>query len=183
MSDNALFSLLSEGDEKAFAEVYARYWSILYLYARKFSGRNDQAEDIVQEVFISLWNRPELELQTSLAAYLYTSVRYKIFDLLDHEKVRVKHQAALEQFFNTHPVPADSALIERELIMQIESAIKLLPSKMRGVFELSRKSGLSQKEIASQLNISDKTVKKQVSNAIKILRLRLDKLASIFFLF
>lgn len=180
ISDNALFSLLLEGDDHAFTEIYNRYWSILYLYVLKFSGRNDQAEDIVQDVFISLWKRTDkAKHQTSLSGYLYTSVRYKIFDLIDHEKVRAKHLTSLAEFLDTNRIVADSALIERDLKNSIESAIQLLPSKMREVFELSRKEGMSQKEISAQLKISDKTVKKQMSKALKILRLKLGKLTSV----
>lgn len=184
MSDKALLSLLSAGDDKAFAEIYNRYWSVLYLYACKFSGHNDQAEDIVQEVFVALWNKSgELELQTSLAAYLYTSVRYKIFDLIDHEKVKAKYLASFGAYLNAEKTIADSAILEKELLTEIESAIQLLPAKMRQVFELSRKNGLSQKEIAVQLNISDKTVKKQVSNAMRILRLKLGILSAVLLFF
>ncbi|OOQ57711.1 RNA polymerase sigma-70 factor [Mucilaginibacter pedocola] len=183
-SDNDLFLLLAESDERALAEIYDRYWAVLYLYATKFSWHADGAEDIVQDVFIDLWNRaPELDLNSSLSAYLYAAVRYKIFDLLDHEKVKEKHLASLSAFLEKQQATPDSAIIEKELANQIELAIEALPAKMREVFELSRKNGLSQKEIALHLNISDKTVKKQVSNAIKILRLKLGTLISVLLFF
>ncbi|WP_316817126.1 RNA polymerase sigma-70 factor [Pedobacter nyackensis] len=178
--DDELFLLFKAGERRAYEQIYNRYWAIMYVYARKIMADEDDAQDIVQEVFTYLWNKgPELVIKSSLSVYLYTSVRYRIFDLLDHRKVRTDYKAYLQQFIEEGVYITDEELRLKELVAVVEKEISLLPPKMREMFELSRNEGLSHKEIADQLGVSDLTVKKQVSNAVKILKGKL-KLFSIF---
>lgn len=178
--DDELFLLFKAGNPKAYEQIYNRYWAIMYVYARKIMADEHDAQDIVQEVFTYLWNKgPELVIKNSLSVYLYTSVRYRIFDLLDHKKVRTDYKAYLQQFIEEGAYITDEELRLKELVAVIEKEVSLLPPKMREMFELSRNEGLSHKEIADQLGVSDLTVKKQVSNAVKILKGKL-KLFSIF---
>lgn len=178
--DDELFLLFKAGERKAYEQIYNRYWAIMYVYARKIMADEDDAQDIVQEVFTYLWNKgPELVIKSSLSVYLYTSVRYRIFDLLDHRKVRTDYKAYLQQFIEEGAYITDEELRLKELVAVVEKEISLLPPKMREMFELSRNEGLSHKEIADQLGVSDLTVKKQVSNAVKILKGKL-KLFSMF---
>lgn len=171
LSDNELINLLKDGDNSAYTEIYKRYWAILFRHARKMLRNDDEAKDIVQDVFAALWVRiSELNLEGSLSSYLYSAVRYKIFDLIDKKKVRGNYFASLEKFIEEGDYTTDNVIREKELAAQIEEEIAMLPLKMRQVFELSRKSDLSHKEIASKMHISDQTVKKQIHNAIKILR-------------
>jgi len=178
--DDELFLLFKAGERKAYEQIYNRYWAIMYVYARKIMADEDDAQDIVQEVFTYLWNKgSELVIKTSLSVYLYTSVRYRIFDLLDHRKVRTDYKTYLQQFIEEGTYITDEQLRLKELVAVIEKEVSLLPPKMREMFEMSRNEGLSHKQIADQLGVSDLTVKKQVSNAVKILRGKL-KLFSIF---
>ncbi|SMC64518.1 RNA polymerase sigma factor [Pedobacter africanus] len=178
--DDELLLLFKAGDRNAYEQIYNRYWAIMYVYARKIMADADDAQDIVQEVFTYLWHKgAELSIKTSLAVYLYTAVRYRIFDLLDHRKVRTDYKAYLQQFIDEGEYITDNQLRERELVAVIEREVALLPAKMREMFEMSRNEGLSHKEIAEKLGVSDLTVKKQVSNAVKILKEKL-KLFSIF---
>lgn len=180
-TDGELISLLKDSDQAAYTEIYDRYHGLLFIYACKITRDEAEAEDIVQEVFFYLWDkRYTITFQTSLSSYLYTAVRYKFFNLLDRKKVRDDHATSLQNFMDNEPVQADHVVRERELALLIEKEIALLPSKMREVFELSRKGQLSHKEIAIKLNISEKTVKNQVNNALKELR---TKLGVLFFLF
>ena len=184
LSDYELLLLIKNGNREAFSEIYQRYYSVLYVYAGKFSSDADEIEDVIQDVFLSFWLKSgELELNHSLAAYLYSCVRYRIFDLLDKLQVRDRHLASLEDFIQNYQRLPDALIIEKQLQSEIESAISSLPIKMRNVFELSRNQGLSQKQIAQYLNISDRTVKNQVSNALKLLRLKLETLMSISIFF
>ncbi|MDR6784001.1 RNA polymerase sigma-70 factor (ECF subfamily) [Pedobacter africanus] len=178
--DEELLLLFKAGDRNAYEQIYNRYWAIMYVYARKIMADADDAQDIVQEVFTYLWHKgAELSIKTSLSVYLYTAVRYRIFDLLDHRKVRTDYKAYLQQFIDEGEYITDNQLRERELVAVIEREVALLPAKMREMFEMSRNEGLSHKEIAEKLGVSDLTVKKQVSNAVKILKEKL-KLFSIF---
>jgi RNA polymerase sigma-70 factor (family 1) len=174
LSDIELVPLLCAADKYAYTEIYKRYRGLLYVYACKIFKDEDEAEDVVQEIFVSLWNKKEsLVLNSNLSVYLYGSVRHKFFNSLDHEKVRANYRASLSTFIDSGEYTTDNLLREKELIYLIEKEVRLLPPKMREVFELSRKENLSHKEIAERLNISDKTVKKQMNNAIKILRIKL----------
>ncbi|MNY42681.1 RNA polymerase sigma factor [compost metagenome] len=119
-------------------------------------------------------------LSSKLSVYLYGAVRHKFFNSLDHEKVKANYRASLSTFIDSGEYTTDNLLREKELIHLIEKEVSLLPPKMREVFELSRKEHLSHKEIAGRLNISDKTVKKQMNNAIKILKVKLGPFFSLF---
>lgn len=159
-------------DQAAFAEIYERYWSVLFLHARNLLRDNEEARDIVQELFTSLWQRSNsLEAtNTSLSAYLYKAIRNKVFDHLKHKKVVKDYLDSLNEFLEEGTIETDTLVREKELAAVIEKEIALLPKKMRVIFELSRKQHLSYQQIAGQLDISEHTVKSQVSNALRILR-------------
>lgn len=174
-SDSELLTLIASDDDQAFAEVYHRYKGVLFLHARRMLGNDEEAKDVLQELFTTLWTkRNSINLTTSLSAYLYAAVRNRVFDMIAHRKIEEKYIASLAGFIEKGEYVTDEQLLEQELKELIEKEIALLPPKMREVFELSRKQELSYKEIADQLHISDKTVKKQVNNALHILRGKLD---------
>lgn len=171
LGDNELLSAFKNGDQSAFKLLYERYWQLLYVSACKVIKDEDEAKDIVQEVFISLLNKGrEVNIHGSIANYLYTAVRYKVLDAISRQKVRTDYADSLEDFISAKNYSTDQTLLEKEITVEIEKEIQNLPLKMREVFELSRKDDLSHKEIAKILHISDKTVKKQISNAIKLLK-------------
>lgn len=179
LSDNELIKLLQSGDRDSFNQIYRRYGSLLYIYALKLTDNKDDADDIVQEVFISLLTKETLDIKKTLSAYLYSAVRYKIFDLFAHKKVKSGYAESLQQFIDNGEYITDNYIREKELAGLVEKEIGLLPVKMRQIFESSRKANLSQKQIAEKFNISEKTVKKQINNSIKILKLKLGKLISL----
>ena len=173
-SDLELLSRVREGDESAFEAIYKRYYSLLYIHACKLLKESDEAEDCVQEVFSGLWQKAgQLEISVSLSSYLYTSIRNRVLNRIEHKRVKDAYLFSMQRFMKEGESIIDEELRVRELTALIEKEIAALPEKMREVFELSRREELSHKEIAEKLKISDKTVKKQVSNAIKILRNRL----------
>lgn len=182
LSDNELLILLKSGHKDSFNAVYNRYGSLLYIYALKLTSNEDDANDIVQEVFLSLLTREDLEIKKTLSSYLYSAVRYKIFDLFAHRKVKDNYAESLQQFIDTGEFITDNYIREKELAALIEKEIRLLPPKMREVFESSRKAHLSQKQIAEKFDISEKTVKKQINNSIKILKMKLGKLIVLAFI-
>jgi RNA polymerase sigma-70 factor (ECF subfamily) len=166
--------LLKSGEHTAFVEIYERYWTVLYLHARKILRNEAEAEDVVQEMFSSLWlKRESISLKSTLSSYLYSSVRYKIFNQIEHKKVISDYLKSLQQFIKEGELVTEELYREKELAELIEKEIQALPPKMRQIFELSRKQYLSYKEIAEQLEISEHTVKSQVSNALRILKLKL----------
>ena len=174
ISDNELIGLLKTADPHAFAELFNRYHHPLYLHARRMLGDDDGAKDIVQDVFAATWSkREQLVITSSVHAYLYSSIKNRILNFIAHQKVVSKYEDSLDSFLEQGITYTDDQVREKELTRIIEREIKLLPEKMREVFELSRNEELSYKEIAERLNISENTVKKQAQRAIKILRLKI----------
>jgi len=180
-TDDELFCLLKEGNAVAYKIIYDRYKSILYIHAYKILQDEEEAKDIIQDLFTVLWNkREEINLKGSLSTYLYSAVKNRVLDLIAHKKIRSRYEDSLQGFLVSGECLTDQNFQEKELRIIIEKEISLLPSKMRKVFELSRKEYLSYKQIAEQMHISDKTVKKQINNSIKILRLKLSSLLVLF---
>lgn len=184
LSDTRLVSLLKEGDQHAYAEIYERYFSALYLHAYNRLRDNSEAKDIVQELFAQLWEKREAsDPKTNLSNYLYTAVRNRVLNALAHQQVRSKYFQSLPVVIDTGQSLTDHRARERQLAAIIEKEVQTLPPKMREVFELSRKANLTHKEIAEALDISEQTVRSHVKGALKILRVKLGILVYIAFLF
>ncbi|MFC3560919.1 RNA polymerase sigma factor [Pedobacter jamesrossensis] len=179
LTDNELFSLIQSGDKYAFEEIYDRFNGLLYIYACKLVSDREDARDIVQEIFVYLWSNPNIKIKSQLSSYLYTAVRYKVFDWLDKNKSKSNYLLSLGNFIEQGNCITEDYIREREFASIIEKEVSLLPAKMRQIFEMSRQQHLSQKEIAEILHLSDKTVKKQMSNALKVLRLKLTSFISL----
>lgn len=183
VSDHDLVFLLREGNKEAYTEIYNRYKWLLHAHAYKKLGDRHAANDLVQELFASLWTKREnLKLTSTLSAYLYTSIRNGVLNIFEHRQVESKYIDSLAAFADDYIAATDHLVREKQLMEIIEREIAALPPKMREVFELSRKSHLTHKEIAEYLCISEETVKRQVKNALKILRIRLGLLLYVILL-
>jgi len=170
VTDNELISLLKEGDHEAFKEIYERYIFQLLNHAYNKTRDREEAKDIVHEVFTLLWSKRDIiELNINLSGYLYTCVRNAFLNQIAKQEVQSRYLRSLAQFASVGQIITDHRVRERQLIAIIEHEIECLPPKMRQVFKLSRKEYLSHKEIAIKLQISEQTVSKHVTNAIKIL--------------
>lgn len=180
-SDDELLLAFQAGNRQAYEAIYDRYWQLLFRHARKMLNDETAGKDVVQEVFAALWaKRNDQLIKPPLAALLYHITRNKVLDLIKHSKVEEKYYSSLKKIMEASEALPDELYIERELYERIEEEISRLPEKMRIVFEMSRKAHKSHKEIADELGISDKTVKKQVSNAIHILKDKLGDTMNIF---
>lgn len=174
-SDSELTLRLCEGDEAAYAEIFRRYSGVLYRHAYNKLGDTDDAKDIVQDVFASVWDNHETIGETAnLAGYLYSCIRYKVINKQIRDKRISESEVHVMEALESRAELADTKVREQELQLIIEAEVARLPSKMRQIFVLSRNQHLSHKEIAEQLNLSPTTVRKQVQNALKILRLKLE---------
>lgn len=182
LSDLELVGLIKEGHSKAFAEIYERYWALLLRHAIGLLKDEDEAKDIVQDVFkVLLEKGTSLEIHTSLSSFLYTSTRYRILNHFRHSKVAESYLATLQSELEPGLPSTDQIIEEKELTRLIENGLEKLPPKMREVFELSRINEYSYREISDKLNLSDHTVKRQISNALKIMRDSLNR-GLLFFL-
>ena len=180
-SKSYIHERLKTGDIKAFEMLYNEQYIPLCCFAQRFVFDLDTAREIVQDVFVRIWEkRTSLPVEISLKAYLYTSVRNKCIDYLKHlnveyefEKKRIKEiRESGNNSFNTIDDPLDG-LVTKELENAIKDATENLPQKCREIFELSRFKGLKYREIAEKLNISVKTVETQMSRAIESLKKKL----------
>lgn len=167
-SDLQLVALLKQSNEKALSELYMRYWDKLLVVAANHLDSPQEAEEVLQDIFFSLWQRREtLELKYSLATYLSVAVKYRIINLMDKQyRLRHKMEARIPDADLLAP-SAETTLLEKELMEQIAGAVKRLPEKCRIVFTMSREQGMSHKQIAAELNISEKTVTNHLTKAIK----------------
>ena len=174
ITDTELVSLLQEGNKEAYEEIYHRFKGVLYIHAFRMLQDQEEAKDVVHEIFSRIWTkRGQLNFTIGLSAYLYTSVRNLILDQIAHRKVESDYLSSLQAFIRADDYITDHLIREKELVAMIDREIAALPPKMREIFELSRKANLTHRQIAEQLGISEKTVKKQVNNALKTLRLKL----------
>ncbi|EHQ27676.1 RNA polymerase sigma factor [Mucilaginibacter paludis] len=179
-TDVELILKLRQGDVAAFTEIHTRYYGLLYRHALQRLGDSEEIQDILQELFSYLWdNRETNQFETSLPAYLYTAVRNRILNVYRRNKLKYNYFDSLQSFINNNSSEPDENIRIKQLSALIEAEIAKLPSQMRMVFEMSRKSNLSHQEIADKLGISVLTVRKQVQNSLKILKV---KLKSYFFI-
>ncbi len=168
---------MADNDQAAFTTVYRRHWETLFTTTVRVIGNKEDAEDIIQEVFTSLWNRRKvLNLTGPLTGYLQASVKYKAINYIERNITRRHYLAALSQAAEAG-VPASPEVLLRvkEVQQLIQTVIENMPPKMREVFQLSRREHLSHKEIATQLGISEQTVKKHIQHALQSLRLAMGK--------
>lgn len=179
-ADELLLFQLSKGSEQAFSKLYDTYWEGLFLYVMGILGEENEAEDVVQDVFITLWRiKTQLTHVRVLRSYLMSMARNKAVKQLFRHKSRVEYLDDFGDFADKYEQSAEQKLITNELSGYIDREIANLPAKMQEVFILSRKEGLSNKEIAKRLSISPHTVKKQINNSIKQIRGRLGYLTFI----
>lgn len=170
-TDTELLSLLKGDDHAAFGEIYNRYWDKLFITALHRLGDETEAEEIVQDIFISIWQRRNiLELTHSLATYLSVAVKYRVITKLAGRTKQKQRDARIAAESDEGVESTAQWLSEKELRQQIEQCVKNLPEKCRIVFEMSREQNLSNKQIAEELGISEKTVEGHITKAIHTLK-------------
>ena len=178
-TDQELVELMKAGHRHAFNEIYERYWFRLYTAAVKRLISRDDAKDIVQDLFCSIWvKRDSLVISTSLSAYLFTAIKYRIINYIESNITKAAYLSSLDRAVMDYDNSANEAIIGRDLEAFLESGIKTLSPNVKKVFELSRKEHLSVREISERLHISDQTVKNQISKALKVLRVHLSDISA-----
>ncbi len=173
-SDDALLTLLKIDDGQAFNEVYNRYWKILFSIASSRLRNTHSAEDILHDVFASLWkNRGNANIR-SLQHYLASSTRYLVFKVI--RKNAHAHKYIVSGTDNTATFELENALHNKYLLEYISREIDTLPEKCRMIFKYSRDKGMTNKEIALEMNITSKTVENQINKALHHLRFSVKKM-------
>lgn len=182
-TDEALLPIMQVGNQAAYAEIYNRFQGPLYIFAYSRLKDREEAKDIVHELFLKLWTeREHLKITGRLSVYLYTAARNRIINVITHQQVATRYiDSFLSYIEQVDYKSADHLARHNELQAFIQKEIDNLHPRMREVFELSRNSSLSRKEIAEKLGISEQTVKSHMHAALKLLKVRLGNLFYLVF--
>ncbi|MEM6813808.1 MAG: RNA polymerase sigma-70 factor [Bacteroidota bacterium] len=176
-SDKQLLDLLKEDNRIAFNELYLRYWEGLYQFAYSVLRIEDASKDVVQDVFFNIWSNRTTQSIDNLQGYLFSSVRFEVIRQLKNGSFTVAHEEYLEEISSGNEV--EERINLKELEEKLKAYVETLPEKRKVVFTLSRFKGLSNKEIAEKLDISQRTVEWHISNALNQLRQNFDKVATL----
>jgi RNA polymerase sigma-70 factor, ECF subfamily len=166
---------IKSADEQAFELLFRKYYVPLCRFANKYSNDPEEAREIVQEVFVRIWEEKEnIDPEASLVAYLFKITQNICLNRLRHNKIKSKYIEIYRLvYIDYSEISPYESLLVKELEDRIPAILCKIPPKCRKIFELSRVDGLKYHEIAEVLQISIKTVEAQMSKALQILRLGL----------
>ena len=180
--ESLLLADLRGGSVDAFEEIFKRYWEPLYRVAKAKLRSHDEAEEVIQNIFSSLWEKRGLLHISNLEYYLHAATRNRILNIIRDRIPQEKYWEYYAAFMPTHGDFTDQAVAVDDLHDAVESAVDHLPEKTRQVFRLSRLEGRSNAEIASLLNVSEKAIEYHLTKSLKQLRLHLKDFISLLIL-
>jgi RNA polymerase sigma-70 factor (family 1) len=170
--DKELLDGLKQNNVSVFNTIYLHYSKPLYVYLLHKLKDPELCNDVLQDIFVTVWEkRDELKIDISLKAYLYQAARYKIVDIYRRDVKYQKYLAELAGYIIVDPSTITDRIDQRKKLEEIENAVNNLPEKMKEIFILSRFEHQSTRDIASKTNLSQQTVKNQISKALRILRI------------
>ncbi|KAA6333884.1 ECF RNA polymerase sigma factor SigW [termite gut metagenome] len=176
---NDAFTLVKirEGDIKTFEQVFRLYYPSLCLYACGITGRRDAAEEIVQELFYTLWkNRESLQIVRSLKMYLYGAVQKQSMKYFEHNNVRERYrQYVLSTETETSTSDPQKGMEYQELKEVIDRTLNKLPQRRYRIFQMHHTDGMKYREIAEELSLSMKTIEAEMTRTYRILREEIEK--------
>lgn len=171
MDESFLINGIKTRDKIVFDFIFHYYYSGLCAFAEKITGSGETAEDIVQDLFVTLWVKSgQIVISSSLKNYLFTSVKNRSLDFLRNDKKKTQLVNAGGRLQNYDENLSAFWLAESELEALLEKSLNKLPPRCREIFILSRFEGLKNIDIANHFNISRRTVELQISNALRRLR-------------
>ena len=172
-NDKSDIIALKEGNIKAYESLFKQYYAALVVFAGKYVHELDVAREIVQDLFVRLYEkRHNLSIDVSVKSYLYRSVYNSCMNHIHQRNIREKHIKTMAQEKEEVDYPEDD-MNTVDLQKKIFDNIEKLPAKCRQIFKMNRFEGLKNEEIAQTLNLSKRTVETQISKALKILRSKL----------
>ena len=168
------FSRLKAGEEKAFDYFFNQYYSGMCVFGNIFMKNPHLTEEIVQDIFLKFWrDRKAIDINTSVKSYLFTSVKNQCIDALKHRKIGNEY---IEKMMKSYPHPKNDTwdtFVESELYELLIKEVEKLPPECQKIFRDSRFKHIPNKEIASKLGLSIKTVENQLTKALKIIKTEL----------
>ena len=181
-TDIELFLLVAQSDEAAFSEIFRRYDKRVYPFVLKMIKTVSVAEEITQEIFIKLWfNRAKLNDVKNPSSYIFTIAANHTLDQirkkLNERKMLNRLSAILKDDSSNN---AEESMLYRDCEALVEQALRHLPPQQKKIYALSRQYGLNNEEIARQLNLSPNTVRNHLSEALKTIRVFMEKNGQVF---
>lgn len=178
LTDEQLVILLKKGDQLAFTEIYSRYAEKLAGFAASKLYSLDDSRDLLHDLFVAFWeNRDSLNIRSNLQSYLFTILRRRIVDKIRKNITREEYAVMLQSLTTPHYSTTEQQIAEKDLKQQIQNALNDLPPRVQEIYHLSREENLNTREIAEKLNLSEQTVKNQLTVALKHLRQVLSNVA------
>ncbi|WP_430974183.1 RNA polymerase sigma factor [Sunxiuqinia rutila] len=166
-----LIQKLKNGDSAAFDALFTLYASKLFNFVNKYLDLKEEAEEIVQDVFLNLWkHKKEIRSEKAFKSYLYQIALNNIRNYFNKKLVQEKHKQLIAQNYLFEKESDANELDYESVIKKVDQLIDQLPPKRKEIFLLSRKEGLDISEIANYLNISEATVKNQITSAVAFLK-------------
>ena len=171
--DDALVLGLEAGNERAFTEIYERYWQRLYALAHRKLNASTDAEEVVQDVFVTLWHKRSTARIARLEVYLFAAAKYKIIDCLRARMAHSGYIAKTTPYSRSDDRSTEEELDASDLSGALAASVGVLPENTQTVFRLSREAYQSVPEIAVRLNLAPKTVEYHLTRSLRFLRARL----------
>lgn len=177
-TEEELMENFRKGSTEAFEKIFKCYWHRLYSFARSKVQSHEEAEEIIQGIFSSLWEKRTSLLITNLTYYLLTALRNRIIDDVRSKITQKKYWDHYKIFIPQQNNVTDDVVVYDDLSEAVEQAVNKLPEKSREVFRLSRLEGRSKKEIAKLLQLSEKAIEYHLTKSLKELRVQLKDYSS-----
>jgi len=169
-TDEELVLFITNNDERAFEHLYDRFWERLLYFARQKTGDLMEAENVVQDVFISFWNRRDkIQINSGVSSYLMVSVKYRIIRLFEKQKNQKRHEMQSMLNYDLLDESTQQYLDLEELREQLEASICKLPEKSAIIFRMNKEQGMSHKQISDELGLSEQSVNAYLVRAKKSL--------------
>jgi RNA polymerase sigma-70 factor (family 1) len=171
--DDVLLAALRNGDKKAFEEIFNRYWFDLLKIACGRTKSREEGEEIVQDIFTSLWKNRNTILISNLSYYLFSAVRKRVISNVRTKIIHEKYWDYYSQFLQRDALVTDEDVEFADLDEAVENALRQLPEKPQQVFRLNRMEGHSVSEISKNLNIPKRTIEYYLTQSLRQLRVHL----------
>lgn len=182
--DNLLIENLRSDDQNAFEEIYNCYGPQLINYACARLASIEEARDLVQDIFVRFYERREvLNIEVSIRAYLFAALKYKMIDHIRKNANKKFYEEMLVSLRVESSEDVFDHMVYNNLTAIVNEEVDRLPQRVKETFILSRRRNMSVQEIATEMKVSEQTVKNQLSTAIKKLRFVIDRIAIIGFVY
>jgi RNA polymerase sigma-70 factor (family 1) len=163
-------------NEESFKALYERYWEKVYAVCYHHIRQAEIAQGMVQDIFKSIWERKDmLEITLSPEKYLVRAARFKVFEHIRNTQTRKEHLKKALVYFPEPVCTTENDVMFDHLKIQVDTLVESLPEKCKRVFRMSREEGLTNKEIARALSITERAVEYHVARALGVLRIHLQE--------